>query len=72
MIATTGERRISIDLGDGVYVDVDVNDFALSGPVVPKPKPKTIAELVVDVSDPSTDGVTPVKIGFKVAVVHRR
>ena len=71
MTVTTGGRRISIDLGDGVYVDVDVDDFALSGPVVPKPRPKLVANLVLDVGDPVTEAAPAVRIGIKVAVVHR-
>ncbi|WP_024870284.1 hypothetical protein [Pseudoxanthomonas suwonensis] len=73
-ITTTGEQRISIALGEGVYldVDVDINGFALSGPVVPKPKPKTTARLIVDINDACDECATPMPVEIKVAVAHRR
>lgn len=60
------ERRISIDLGEGVFIDVDVRPV-LSGPSVPKPRPKLLARLVVGVDE--YDAVMNLEID--VAVNHR-
>jgi hypothetical protein len=64
------EPRVSIDLGDGVYIDIDIQPM-MSGPVVPKPRPKLVAELILDVGDPVSGDASPVKVGLKVAIAHR-
>lgn len=62
-------KRVSIDLGEGVFIDVDVQPV-LSGPVVPRPPPKMVARLKVDVGDCSGRS-SPVDLEILVAVNHR-
>jgi hypothetical protein len=63
------DKRVSIDLGDGIFIDVDIRPV-LSGPVVPKPPPKMVARLAVGVDDCS--GKSPsVELEILVAVNHR-
>ena len=45
MATRVQKKRVSIELGDGVYIDVDVKPV-LSGTSVPKPPPKKVARVV--------------------------
>lgn len=63
------EKRVSIDLGEGVYIDVDVRPV-FSGPIVPKLPPKMVARLAVGLDDCSGKS-SPAELEILVAVSHR-
>ena len=63
------KKRVSIDLGQGVFIDVDVQPV-LSGPKVPSPPPKMIARLGVGVDDCSGTA-SPVELEILVSIAHR-
>ena len=66
---TLEKKRVSIELGDGVVIDVDIWPV-LSGSVVPKPPPKLIARLAVGIDDCSGKS-EPMQLEIEVAVNHR-
>jgi hypothetical protein len=65
---TIGTQSLSIDLGDGAYLQIDAK--LLSGPVVPKPRPQQLADLVLDVASSDADVPTG-KVGITATVVNR-
>ena len=44
MATRVQKKRVSIELGDGVFIDVDIKPV-LSGTSVPKPPPKKVARV---------------------------
>ncbi|KAF1694946.1 hypothetical protein [Pseudoxanthomonas koreensis] len=63
------KKRLSIELAEGVYIDVDVQPV-LSGTAVPIPPPKLIARFAVGVDDCSGKS-QPMELEILVAVSHR-
>jgi len=64
------ERRLSIPLGDGVFVDVLVQT-KLSGPVVPKPRPRRIADLVLRAGDPASGEPMALELNVQIDLDQR-
>ena len=70
MATRVQKKRVSIELGDGVYIDVDVKPV-LSGTSVPKPPPKKVARVVVNVGDHGDWKSMQLGLDIEVSVAHR-
>jgi len=69
MIPTTELPPVRIPLGDGDYIDVDIR--LLAGTVVPKPRPKQLADLVISVGDPADLGAEPARLSIRLSISDR-
>ena len=67
MATRVQKKRVSIELGDGVFIDVDIKPV-LSGTSVPKPPPK----VVVNVGDLGDWKSMQLGLDIEVSVAHRK
>ncbi|GAB3509981.1 hypothetical protein MNQ95_08475 [Pseudoxanthomonas daejeonensis] len=67
----TREQTFSVAIAEGVFVDVSIQ-LKASAPVVPKPRPnpRRLAELVLDIGDPSSEAA-PVQANFKIDLKYQ-
>lgn len=65
------KRRVSIELGKGVYIDIDIKPV-LSGTTVPKPPPQKVARMLVNMGNHGDWKSTSLGLDIQVAVAHRK
>ena len=71
MATRVQKKRVSIELGDGIFIDVDIKPV-LSGTAVPKPPPKKVARVVVNMSEHGDWKSMELGLEIEVAIAHRK
>ncbi|GAB3509978.1 hypothetical protein MNQ95_08480 [Pseudoxanthomonas daejeonensis] len=71
MATRVQKKRLSIELGDGIVIDVDIKPV-LSGTVVPKPPPRKVARVVVNMDDHGDWKSMALGLEIEVSVAHRK
>lgn len=65
------KKRVSIELGDNTVIDVDIRPV-LSGATVPKPPPKKVARIVVNLDEHGSWKSMELGLEIEVAIARRR
>jgi len=65
------KKRVSIELGQGIVIDVDLKPV-LSGATVPKPPPKKVARMLVNLDEHGSWRSMSLGLEIEVAVSHRK